>query len=234
MADLYRSALEAFLADAQSACWRDLAFFRSGAAREVVDRVDRRVEAGAHVLPPPGAVFNALRLTAPRTTRVVILGQDPYPTPGHANGLAFSYVGTGALPASLRNIFKELADDLGKPIRTRGDLSDWARQGVLLLNTALTVEERTAGAHMKFGWQELTREAVKATADRAPYCAYVLWGAKAIAYRELIDEGRHLVLTSAHPSPLSAHNGFFGSRPFSRVNEWLAEKGEVPIDWKGG
>lgn len=234
MAEMYRDALKAFLGDRDSAGWKDLPFFRSGGAREVVAKVDRRVKAGAHVLPPPGDVFNALRLTSPRTVRVVILGQDPYPTPGHANGLAFSYIGDGALPASLRNIFKELADDLGKPIRTRGDLSDWAEQGVLLLNAALTVERRAAGAHMDFGWQDLTREAVKAVSDRAPHCAYVLWGAKAIAYSKLIDEAKHLVLASAHPSPLSAHNGFFGSRPFSRVNAWLAEKGIGPIDWQGG
>ncbi|EFG2885771.1 uracil-DNA glycosylase, partial [Escherichia coli] len=145
--------------------------------------------------------------------------------------LAFSYVGDGKLPASLRNMFKELASDLGAAPRTRGDLSDWARQGVLLLNTALTVEAGAAGAHMKFGWQDLTRQAVKAVSDRAPHCAFVLWGAKAAAFAPLIDAGEHLILTSAHPSPLSAHNGFFGSKPFSRVNAWLEEKGMEKVAW---
>lgn len=230
---MYRKALETFLADEDSSGWRELPFFQSGAAAAIADMVDARAGLGAHVLPPPGDVFNALRLTSRETVRVMILGQDPYPTQGHANGLAFSYTGGGKLPASLRNIFKELAGDFGGPPRTRGDLSDWARQDVLLLNTALTVEERAAGAHIKFGWQELTRQALQAVSDSAPHCAFVLWGAKAIAYRDLIDPDRHLVVTSAHPSPLSAHNGFFGSKPFSRVNAWLEGKGRQPVDWKG-
>lgn len=228
---MYKEAVTAFLAELQSTGWRDLPFFETDTAAEVTAKVDVRVSEGAHVLPEPRNMFNALRLTSPETTRVVILGQDPYPTPGHANGLAFSYVGEGTLPASLRNIFKELTSDLGNPIRSRGDLSDWAGQGVLLLNTALTVEAGAAGAHMKFGWQELTKQAVRAVSDRADHCAYVLWGAKAAAYAELIDAEKHLVFTSAHPSPLSAHNGFFGSKPFSRVNDWLEGKEMRGVDW---
>ena len=125
-----QTALADFLAHPQSQVWRALPFFSDGTAERVLDAVAKRSEDGARIFPEPANIFNALRLTSPSTTRVVILGQDPYPTPGHANGLAFSYVGDGSLPASLRNIFKELASDLGGPVRTRGDLSDWARQGV--------------------------------------------------------------------------------------------------------
>jgi uracil-DNA glycosylase len=228
-----RNALADFLASPQSEGWRDLPFFRDRAAADVVDGVARRGKDGATILPEPANIFNALRLTSPAATRVVILGQDPYPTPGHANGLAFSYVGDGSLPASLRNIFKDLAADLGLPLRTRGDLSDWARQGVLLLNTALTVEAGAAGAHMKLGWQQLTRQAVKVVSDRAAHCVFILWGDKARAYADLIDPAKHLVVASVHPSPLSARNGFFGSRPFSRTNEWLVSRGLEPIDWLG-
>ena len=228
-----QTALADFLDHPQSQVWRALPFFSDGTAERVVDAVAKRSEDGVRVLPEPANIFNALRLTSPATTRVAILGQDPYPTPGHANGLAFSYVGSGSLPASLRNIFKELSSDLGNPARTRGDLSDWARQGVLLLNTALTVEAGATGAHMKFGWQELTRQAVRAVSDHADHCVFILWGDKARAYSGLIDPTKHLVLASAHPSPLSARNGFFGSRPFSQANAWLVSKGLPPIDWQG-
>lgn len=228
---MYQKALTEFLADPENAEWSNLSFFRFGAAEKIAASVDRRIAYGAQVLPAADHVFNALRLATPANTRVVILGQDPYPTPGHAHGLAFSYVGGGALPASLRNIFKELASDLGGPLRTRGDLTDWARQGVLLLNTALTVEAGAAGAHMKLGWQELTRQAVKAISDASPACAFVLWGAKAAAYADLIDPAKHLILTSAHPSPLSAHNGFFGSKPFSKVNAWLGNRSAPELRW---
>ncbi len=227
---MYAQAVTAFLGEQQSAGWRDLPFFRSKAA-EVAAKVDARVADGAHVLPAPGDVFNALRAVAPENVRVVILGQDPYPTPGHAHGLAFSYVGGGAAPASLRNMFKEMAADLGGSPRTNCDLSDWARQGVLLLNTALTVEAGAAGAHMKFGWQDLTRQAVKAVSDRSRGCVFVLWGAKAAAFSDLIDADKHYVLTSAHPSPLSAHNGFFGSKPYSKVNAWLRGRGMAEVVW---
>lgn len=230
----YSDGLADFLSHPSSSGWRGLEFFRSGQAQSVVRKVDERLTAGAHVLPPPGDVFNALRLTTPENARIVILGQDPYPTPGHAHGLAFSYLGDGPLPASLRNIFKELAADLGGPLRTQGDLSDWARQGVLLINTALTVEEKSAGAHAKFGWQALTEQAVRAVSDSAAHCAFILWGAKAIAFQDQIDRSKHLILASAHPSPLSAHNGFFGSKPFSRANDWLEAKGLAAIDWRGG
>ncbi len=226
----YRDALAAFL-DAKGHGWDALPFFASGQAEHVCARLDARVSAGAHVLPPPDAMLRALALTSLSDVKVVILGQDPYPTPGDAHGLAFSYAGTARLPASLKNIYKELAADLGQPPLTSGDLSDWARQGVLLLNTALSVEAGAAGAHLRLGWDALTDEAVAAVSRGRTAAVFILWGAKAIARRRLVDESRHLVIASAHPSPLSARTGFFGSRPFSRVNAWLEAKGEAPMRW---
>ncbi len=183
------------------------------------------------ILPPEDQRFAALDIAAPEAVRVVILGQDPYPTPGHAMGLAFSVApGVRSLPRSLSNIFKELHTDLGVD-RRNGDLSDWARQGVLLLNTCLTVPSGAAGGHARLGWQRLA-EQVLAEVSRQP-CAFLLWGAHAQAMAQHIRPTGHLILRSAHPSPLSARRGFFGSRPFSRVNHWLAARGQPPIDWAG-
>lgn len=231
MSGPYAHALTAALAEPALAGWAGLSFFRSGAAARVWAKVDARVAAGARVLPAPGAVLNALRFTPLDKVRVVLLGQDPYPTPGDAHGLAFSYVGPGRLPASLRNIFAELAADMGGPLRRKGDLADWARQGVLLLNTALTVEAGAAGAHMAFGWKALADEALSAVSRTSPGAVFLLWGNPAQRIRPLIDETRHHVIASAHPSPLSARRGFFGSKPFSRTNAWLQAKGLAPIDW---
>ena len=178
--------------------------------------------------PPRPEVFNALRLTAPDGVRVVILGQDPYHQPGYAHGLAFSVREGNPTPASLRNIFKELAADLDEPPRTRTDLSDWAAQGVLLLNTVMTVRPHTAGAHRGWGWEALTDELIRIAAASAQPSAFVLWGAQAQAKKALIAP-HHLVMQSPHPSPLSARRGFFGSRPFSRVNAFL----DAPVDWTG-
>lgn len=182
------------------------------------------------VLPPPADIFAALALTPPPSVRVVILGQDPYPTPGHAHGLAFSVrPGVRPLPRSLANILAELAADTGRT-RADGDLSDWARQGVLLMNTCLTVPAGAAGGHAALGWQRLAGE-VLAEVSRRP-TAFVLWGrpAQKLAVAA-VRPGPHLIVESAHPSPLSARRGFFGSRPFSRVNDWLAARGEAPVDW---
>ena len=236
MSGPYGAALSALL-EADSARdhgrphWADLPFLAGGAAASVCARVDQRVAAGAHVLPPAPDTFNALKLAPLSSVRVVILGQDPYPTPGDAHGLAFSYIGGGHLPASLRNIFKEMAADLGRPLRRDGDLRDWAAQGVLLLNTALTVEAGEAGAHLKFGWSELADQAIAAVSRHSRGAVFVLWGAPAQKRRPLIDENRHLVIASAHPSPLSAQRGFFGSKPFSRANDWLAARGLNRINW---
>ena len=180
-------------------------------------------------LPGPGRVFAALEALAPAEVRVVILGQDPYPTPGHANGLAFSVTPETALPRSLKNIFAEMRDDIGAA-PPNGDLSGWARQGVLLLNTALSVLPEQAGAHATWGWDRLARQAVaRAQAERP--LAFILWGAHAQKAVAGLPRACDLVIATAHPSPLSARRGFFGSRPFSRVNDWLCARGEAPVDW---
>jgi len=181
------------------------------------------------ILPPEAQRFAALDLTPPDTVRVVILGQDPYPTPGHAHGLAFSVEpDVRPLPRSLTNIFKEMQEDIGGT-PCNGDLRGWARQGVLLLNTALSVPAGQAGAHAKLGWSTLTRQVLTRLSDRPR--AFILWGGHAQGFREFITGEDHLVLTSAHPSPLSARRGFFGSRPFSSVNKWLKSRGDTAIDW---
>jgi uracil-DNA glycosylase len=211
------------------ATWAHLPFFR--------DEWPRLAAALAgdprRVLPPADQWFAALDLTPPDRVRVVILGQDPYPTMGHANGLAFSVTpDIHPLPRSLRNIFNELRDDL-EDVPPNGDLGGWARQGVLLLNTCLTVPEGAAGGHAKLGWQRLAEEVLDAVSARP--CAFLLWGAHAQALAPHIQpNGDHLILRSAHPSPLSARRGFFGSRPFSRINAWLNDRGEKPIDWQAG
>jgi uracil-DNA glycosylase len=214
-----------------SETWAALPFFTDGGADRVAARVDEAIAAGAQVLPPPEAVFNSLALTPLDQVKVVILGQDPYPTPGDAHGLAFSYRGSRRLPASLRTILAEMADDLGQPMPKTGDLSRWARQGVLLLNTALTVEAGQAGAHLKFGWSALVDQAVSAVSRRQRAVAFLLWGGPARKRAALIDRGKHLVIEAGHPSPLNRLRDFRGTRPFSRANAWLKEKGAEPIEW---
>jgi uracil-DNA glycosylase len=226
----FAAALAAFLEREAAGGWRDLAFFREGAAAQVAARLDARAAEGAVILPAPGQLFRALELTPPPAVRAVILGQDPYPTPGDAHGLAFSYVGSSRLPASLKRIFAELADDLGAPRRTSGDLTPWARQGVLLLNAALSVEAGRAGAHARLGWQTLTDEVVRVIAAGPQPVAFILWGDKARAAAPLIGS-RHLVIASSHPSPLAARGDFLGSRPFSRANAFLSQAGRGSIDW---
>lgn len=212
--------------------WLDLPFFREGAADTVARTVDARVVAGAKVLPDPSAIFRALTLTPLPAVKAVILGQDPYPTPGDANGLAFSYVGGRRLPASLKVILAELAPDGVRPDLSTGDLTPWAERGVLLLNSALTVEAGKAGAHLRLGWSQLTDEAVSAVSDRAEPAVFLLWGAQARAREALIDATRHGIVASGHPSPLNRARDFPGSRPFARANEWLEARGRAPIDWR--
>lgn len=211
--------------------WRDLPFFREGAGDAVAARVDERIAAGAQVLPAPEAVFNALRLTPLDRVKAVILGQDPYPTPGDAHGLAFSYRGPRRLPASLKVIFAELAEDCGVPAPRSGDLTPWAEGGVLLLNTALTVEAGRAGAHLKLGWASLADEVLAAVSAGRPAAAFLLWGGPARRRAVLIDARKHLVLEAGHPSPLNRLNDFRGTRPFSRANAWLKQHGIAPIPW---
>jgi uracil-DNA glycosylase len=180
------------------------------------------------VLPPPSALFRALQLTGPKEVRVVILGQDPYPTPGHAMGLAFGVAPGVALPRSLANIYAELQSDVGaRP--PDGDLTPWARQGVLLLNTCLSVPAGQPGGHAHLGWQALVAEVLTQVSARPT--AFLLWGRPAQGLRPLIRGTGHLMIASPHPSPLSARRGFFGSRPFSRVNGWLTARDEAPIRW---
>ncbi|MFH6785802.1 MULTISPECIES: uracil-DNA glycosylase [Methylobacterium] len=212
--------------------WLALPFFRDGSAERVAEAVDARREAGTRVLPAPEAIFNALTLTPLDQVRAVILGQDPYPTPGDAHGLAFSYVGGRRLPASLKVILAEMAEETGSPLPATGDLSPWARQGVLLLNSALTVEAGKSGAHMKLGWSALADQAVSAVSAERPAVAFLLWGAPARQRAALIDGDKHLVLEAGHPSPLNRKADFRGSRPFGRANAWLKEKGLEPIDWR--
>jgi uracil-DNA glycosylase len=229
----YRAALAAFLESPAAAGWRDLAAFRDGAAGRACAAADAEVAAGHVVAPSPERVFAALAATPFDGVRVVILGQDPYPTPGHANGLAFSYAGPPPLPRSLVNIHRERGDDLGAAAPLAGDLTPWARQGVLLLNTALTVREGAskAGSHLALGWGAVTDAIIAAVSAKRPHVVFLLWGGPAQAKRGLIDETRHLVIASVHPSPLSARRGFFGSKPFSRANAWLEGKGETAINW---
>jgi uracil-DNA glycosylase len=183
------------------------------------------------VFPAAQNVFNALLLTPFDDVRVVILGQDPYHDVGQAHGLAFSVQPGVKLPASLRNIFKELRDDLGIAPSTSGCLEPWAKQGVLLLNTVLTVRAHEANSHRGIGWEAFTDAVIRQLGKRATPIVFALWGKPAQAKKKLIDTDRHLILEAAHPSPLSAHSGFFGSKPFSRINQALRERGEPEIDW---
>lgn len=185
------------------------------------------------VFPPKEDLFTALKLTALADVKVVILGQDPYHDDGQAHGLSFSVRRGIKIPPSLRNIFKELAEDVDLPIPTHGCLEAWARQGVLLLNTVLSVRAHDANSHRKQGWEQFTDGVIRAVNGR-PAVVFVLWGNPAQKKAAIIDESRHLVLKSAHPSPLSARRGFIGSHPFSRINDWLQKQGSQPIDWSTG
>ncbi len=230
MSEPHLGALDAFLSSRAGPGWGALPFFRDGPARLVCRELDRLATAGTHILPPASELWTAFALTPLDAVKVVILGQDPYPTPGHAHGLAFSCLGAGPLPASLRRIFRELSDDLGTMPRRSGDLTDWAAQGVLLLNAALSVEAGRAGAHLRLGWQALADQSVAAVSARGSAAVFILWGDKARARKPLVDP-RHLVIESAHPSPLAARGDFLGSKPFSRANRHLAANGLQPIDW---
>lgn len=185
----------------------------------------------ATIYPPAAKIFAAFDACPFDKVKVVILGQDPYHGPGQANGLCFSVAPDVAIPRSLVNIFKEIHDDTGAPIPANGDLSRWANQGVLLLNATLTVRAHEAGSHQGHGWEQLTDAAIKALNNGRSGLVFILWGAYAGRKREFIDIDRHLVLSSAHPSPLSASRGFFGNHHFSRANAWLTSHGETPIEW---
>lgn len=183
------------------------------------------------IYPPAGKIFEAFNLTPFDDVKVVIVGQDPYHGPGQANGLCFSVNPGVAFPPSLMNIFKEIQAETGKPLPADGDLRRWAQQGVLLLNSSLTVREHQPKSHSGLGWETLTDEAVRRLAEERNGLVFMLWGNDAIRKGEHIDRNRHLVLTSPHPSPLSAHRGFFGNGHFNKANEYLASQGKTPIDW---
>ena len=177
-------------------------------------------------------IFNALHFTSYESTKVVILGQDPYHEPGQAHGLSFSVLPNVPPPPSLMNIFKELRDDLGCFIPNNGCLKPWAEQGVLLLNTVLTVRAHEANSHRGHGWEFFTDKIIRLLNDHERPIAFILWGRPARSKKNMITNPRHFIVESAHPSPLSASGGFFGSRPFSRVNKFLESVGEAPIDWQ--
>ena len=184
------------------------------------------------VYPPPRFVFRAFDLTPFEKVKVVILGQDPYHGKGQANGLAFAVFRDIKLPPSLQNIYKELRDDLGVDISNKsGDLENWARQGVLMLNATLTVKAHTPGSHQNKGWEKFTDAVIKILSEKKSNLVFVLWGNYAQKKGEIIDESKHLVIKSPHPSPFSAYNGFFGSKPFSKCNIYLLANGIDPVEW---
>lgn len=191
----------------------------------------RKEYATKTIFPPAGKIFAAFNACPFDKVKVVILGQDPYHDYGQANGLCFSVSDGIPMPPSLINIFKEIRDDLGIEIPSSGNLERWAKQGVLLLNSTLTVEAHRAGSHQGKGWEEFTDEVIMRLANDRQGLVFMLWGSYAIKKGAFIDRNKHLVLTSPHPSPLSAYRGFFGNKHFSRANEYLIAHGESPIQW---
>jgi uracil-DNA glycosylase len=198
---------------------------------KIVHFLKEEKKAGKTIYPPGKLIFNAFDTTPFNKIKVVIIGQDPYHGPGQAHGLCFSVPDGVAPPPSLINIFKELHQDLDIPIPQTGNLEKWARQGVLLLNASLTVESARPMSHSEMGWHTFTDEAIKHISRDKDHVVFMLWGKFAQNKASLIDSSKHLILKAAHPSPLSAYNGFFGCGHFSKTNNWLREKGEKPIDW---
>jgi uracil-DNA glycosylase len=200
--------------------------------QNIVLHIKTEKEQGKTIYPPGSFIFNAFNTTPLEKVKVVILGQDPYHGPRQAHGLSFS-VQTGIpQPPSLMNIFKEMNTDLGLSIPQHGNLENWARQGVLLLNASLTVRANEPMSHAKIGWAAFTDTVIKKISEEKEHVVFILWGKFAQEKIALIDQSKHYIIKSAHPSPLSAHNGFFGSRPFSKTNEYLMKHGMDPIEWK--
>jgi uracil-DNA glycosylase len=198
--------------------------------KELTDFVKREYQSG-QVYPAPKNIFRAFELTPFDEVKVVILGQDPYHGAEQAIGLSFAVNDGVRLPPSLQNIFKELEQDVGPVVRRDGDLTRWAKQGVLLLNATLTVRAGQAGSHQGKGWEMFTDAAIKALSDQREHIVFILWGNYARSKKDLIDPKKHCVIESPHPSPFSADRGFFGSKPFSKANAYLAEHGGEPVDW---
>jgi len=200
--------------------------------KQLLNFIDNEEKSGKTIYPKLEDRFKAFALTELENTKVVILGQDPYHGEGQAQGLSFSVPAGFKIPPSLRNIYKELADDLAlDKVPHDGDLSEWATQGVLLLNTVLTVEKAKAGSHAKQGWETFTDNVIKYINEHVDGVVFLLWGSYAMKKSVLIDQNRHHILTSAHPSPLSAYRGFFGCRHFSKTNKLLADQKKVIINW---
>ena len=185
----------------------------------------------AQIFPPADDIFNAFHFTPLSEVKVVILGQDPYHNVGQAHGLCFSVKPGTDIPPSLVNIYKELQDDLGCPIPNNGYLTKWAKQGVLLLNTVLTVRAHMANSHRGKGWEEFTDAAIRALNKQDRPIVFILWGSPAQQKKKMLNNPKHLILEAPHPSPLSAYRGFFGSKPFSKTNAYLTQNGITPIDW---
>ena len=214
--------------------WREAIapFYTQELAEALGAALQARYDAGEVIYPARENIFRALKETPFAQTKVVWLGQDPYHEPGQAIGLAFAVPNGTKLPPSLKNIFKEYLSDLERVFMpTDSTLLDWAHNGVLLLNTCLTVRAHAAASHRKLGWEPLIQAILKATAQRPKTTAYILLGNDARAYRELVDDGKNVIFEAAHPSPLSAYHGFFGSRPFTTINNALRTKGEEIIQW---
>lgn len=199
--------------------------------QKLTDFVRGEYLAGKTVYPEPKNIFNAFNLCPLNKVRVVIIGQDPYHEPGQAHGLCFSVQNGVDLPPSLVNIYKEIESDIGHKSITNGDLTQWARQGVLLLNSTLTVQAHLAASHSGKGWETFTDAVIKTIAQNKTHVVYMLWGSFAQNKAAIVDKNENLILTSAHPSPLSAYRGFFGNHHFSRANEYLIAHGDEPINW---
>jgi len=212
--------------------WKNLlaAEWESSYFRNLTDFV-RNEYSITRIFPPAAKIFAAFDACPVSNLKVVILGQDPYHGLGQANGLCFSVADGVRFPPSLINIFKEVSNDTGAPIPSTGNLERWAKQGVLLLNATLTVRENLAGSHQGRGWEQFTDNVIKTISEKCDNIVFILWGSYAICKKDLIDGTRHLVLTSVHPSPLSANRGFFGNHHFSKTNSYLIEHGKEPIFW---
>lgn len=199
--------------------------------RALTEKIKTRLREGKIIYPPGPLIFNAFSLTPFDQVKVVIIGQDPYHNPGEAMGLSFSVPKGVKIPPSLKNIYKELNEDLGVPAPNHGDLSTWARQGVFLLNAMLTVEENQAGSHKNFGWQTFTDAVIHQLSLHRKNIVFLLWGNFAKGKKDLIDGNKHLILEAAHPSPL-AGGAFFGCKHFSKANEYLLKTNQNPVDWR--
>lgn len=194
--------------------------------------LSQQAQLGKVIYPDASNIFSAFNSTPLDQVKVVILGQDPYHGPGQAHGLSFSVRAGMDIPPSLKNIFKEIKNDIGLPVPNHGSLQSWADQGVLLLNATLTVERANAGSHQGKGWEQFTDRAIKLISDAREGVVFMLWGSYAQKKAVLIDATKHLVLTAPHPSPLSAHRGFLGCKHFSKANDYLQSRGQTPIDWR--